>query len=98
MADTYDVLPFYSVMPPKEAYPKAKTAAVKALEIDDRLAEAHTSLAYTMWNYDWDWAGAERENKRSIELNPNYATGHHWYGLFLANMGWIHASRWPIFF
>jgi len=87
LADTYDVLPFYSVMTPKEAYPKAKTAAMKALEIDEKLAEAHTSLAYEMWNYDWDWAGAERENKRSIELNPNYATGHHWYGLFLINMG-----------
>ncbi len=74
-------------MTPKEAYPKAKTAAIKALEMDDRLAEAHTSLAYAMWNYDWDWGGAERENKRSIELNPNYATGHHWYGLFLIILG-----------
>jgi serine/threonine-protein kinase len=87
LADSYDVLPFYSVMPPREAYPKAKTAASKALEIDETLAEAHTSLAYALWNYDWDWAGAERENKRSIELNPNYATGHHWYGLFLIILG-----------
>jgi len=87
LADTYDVLPFYSVMTPKDAYPKAKAAAMKALEIDNSLAEAHTSLAYAMWNYDWDWSGAERENKRSIELNPNYATGHHWYGLLLIILG-----------
>src|SRR5215472_16704872 len=87
LADSYDVLPFYSVMTPKEAYPKAKAGALKALQIDDNLAEAHTSLAYALWNYDWDWTGSERENKRSLELNPNYATGHHWYGLFLSNMG-----------
>ncbi len=87
LADSYDVLPFYSVMPPKEAYPKAKTAAMKALQIDESLAEAHTSLNYALWNYDWDWAGAERETKRSLELNPNYATTHHWYALFLAVMG-----------
>ena len=87
LADSYDVLPFYSVMTPKEAYPKAKAGAMKALQIDESLAEAHTSLAYALWNYDWDWAGSERENKRSLELNPNYATGHHWYGLFLMVMG-----------
>src|SRR5262249_16801611 len=87
LADSYDVLPFYSVMPPKEAYPKAKAAAMKALQIDESLAEGHTSLNYALWNYDWDWAGAEREIKRSLELNPNYATAHHWYALFLAVMG-----------
>ena len=87
LADTYDILPFYSVMPPKEAYPKAITAANKALEIDNRLAEAHTSLAYALWNYSWDWTGSERENVRALELNPNYASGHHWYGLFLIVLG-----------
>jgi len=87
LADTYDILPFYSVMPPKEAYPKAITAANKALEIDNRLAEAHTSLAYALWNYSWDWAGSERENVRALELNPNYASGHHWYGLLLIVLG-----------
>jgi eukaryotic-like serine/threonine-protein kinase len=87
LADTYDVLPFYSVMPPKEAYPKAITAANKALEIDNRLAEAHTSLAYALWNYSWDWTGSERENVRALELNPNYASGHHWYGLLLIVLG-----------
>jgi Tfp pilus assembly protein PilF len=74
-------------MTPKEAFPKAKAAATKALEIDESLAEAHTSLAHVLWNYDWDWAGSEGEHARSLELNPNYATGHHWYGWFLAVMG-----------
>jgi eukaryotic-like serine/threonine-protein kinase len=87
LADSYDLLPYYSVMTPREAYPKAKAAAMKALEIDEGLAEAHTSLARALWAYDWDWAGSERENKRSLDLNPNYATGHHWYGWFLAVMG-----------
>jgi TolB-like protein/Tfp pilus assembly protein PilF/predicted Ser/Thr protein kinase len=87
LADSYDVLPYYSVMTPKEAYPKARAAAMKALEIDESLAEAHTSLAHALWNYDWDWAGSERENKRSLELSPNYATGHQWYAWFLAAMG-----------
>src|SRR5438270_1499330 len=83
LADSYDVLSFYSVMPPAEAYPKAKDAAKKALEIDPNLAEAHTSLAYVHWNYDWDWDAAERENRKALELNPNYASGHHWYALSL---------------
>ena len=63
---------------PKEAYPKAKEAALKALEIDDTLAEAHTSLGMIKTNYDWDWSGAEREYQRAIELNPKYATAHQW--------------------
>jgi len=87
LADTYDLLSGYSVTPPAEAYPKAKAAARKALEIDETLAEAHTSLAYALWNYDWDWTASERENKRALELNPNYANGHHWYALLLAILG-----------
>ena len=87
LADSYDVAPFYSVMTPKEAYPRAKAAAMRALEIDDSLAEAHTSLAHALWSYDWDWEGSERENQRALELNPNYATGHHWYSWFLQLMG-----------
>ena len=87
LADSYDVLSFYSVMVPAESYPKAKVAAHKALEIDPNLAEAHISLGYEMWNYDWDWAGSEREYKRGLELNPNYATGHHWYALLLTILG-----------
>lgn len=60
---------------------------MQALEIDETLAEAHTSLGLVKEHFDWDWAGAEREFKRAIELNPNLATAHHWYGDFLANMG-----------
>jgi len=67
--------------------PKAKTAALKALEIDDGFAEAHVSLAWVRFNYDWDWPGAEKEFKRAIELNPGYATAHHWYSIHLATLG-----------
>jgi tetratricopeptide (TPR) repeat protein len=70
---------------PREAYPKAKEAAEKALQLDNFLAEAHTSLAWIHFVYDWDWDRAERELKRGIELNPSNATGHHWYGMFLIN-------------
>jgi serine/threonine protein kinase/Tfp pilus assembly protein PilF len=79
IADTYNILGWYSHLSPFEAFPKAKVAALKALEIDDDLAEAHASLAaYFLW-HEWDWISAEREFKRSIELNPGYATAHHWY-------------------
>ncbi|MFB3062685.1 MAG: tetratricopeptide repeat protein [Candidatus Binatia bacterium] len=63
--------------------PQARAAAQKALEIDNALAEAHTSLGWIKMVYDWDWAGAETEFRRALELNPNYATAHHWYGYFL---------------
>ena len=75
------------MQPPKESYEKAKAAAVRALEIDDRLAEAHASLAMVRSQYDWDWAGAENEFRRSIELEPNYATAHHWLAFHLSAMG-----------
>ncbi len=87
LADAYDVLPYYSVMPPKEAYPRAKEAAMRALQIDETLAEAHTALAQALWNYDWDWEGAEAENRHSLELNPNSAMGRQRYGWFLSAMG-----------
>ena len=83
LADSYNLLPWFSDFPPKEAYPRAKVAAVKALELDSTLAEAHTSLAWSIMIYEWDWIGAEREFKQAIELNPNYATAHHWYAFFL---------------
>jgi Tfp pilus assembly protein PilF len=76
---------FYSA-PPTELYPKAKDAAVKALAIDDQLAEAHTSLAWVKTQYDWQWADAETEFKQAIALKPNYPTAHHWYGFFLVSM------------
>jgi serine/threonine protein kinase/Tfp pilus assembly protein PilF len=79
LADCYDLLCEYSELSPKESYPKAKAAAIKALELDDTLGEAHTSLAYSLINYDWDWRSAEREYQRAIQLNPNYATAHQWY-------------------
>lgn len=84
LADSYVILGTHSSSPPKEAFPKAKVMASKALEIDDTLTEARASLAYVIANYDWDWIAAEKEYRRAIELNPNYATAHHWYGQFLA--------------
>jgi len=87
LADTYNLLAFYHHRTPGQTFPQARASAQKALEIDDALAEAHTSLGYIEWVYDWDWAGAETEFKRAIEFNPNYATTHHWYGLFLSTQG-----------
>jgi DNA-binding SARP family transcriptional activator len=87
LADCYNLLSLYSVLPPKKAMPKAKAAVRKALQIDTSLAEAHTSLAYTYFYYDWDWAAAEREFRSAIELKPNYATAHHWYHELLTALG-----------
>ena len=87
LADTYSLLGDAGYLPPSEAWPKAKSAAMQALEIDDTLAEAHTSLGLVKEHFEWDWTGAEQEFKRAIELNPNSATAHHWYGDYLANMG-----------
>jgi tetratricopeptide (TPR) repeat protein len=67
--------------------PKAKAAAIRALELDETLAEAHVSLGRVLAAYDWDWTGAEKEYKRAIELNPSYATAHQWYGGYLSVMG-----------
>ncbi len=78
LADCYDLLCEYSAVSPKESYPKAKAAAIKALELDNLLGQAHTSLAYSLINYDWDWRNAEREYRRAIQLDPNSATAHQW--------------------
>ena len=86
LADSYGILADNGFSPPEECYPKARVAAQKALEIDDSLAEAHTSLAHILESYDWDWSGAARELQRAIELNPGYATAHHFYALFLSDM------------
>jgi serine/threonine protein kinase/TolB-like protein/Flp pilus assembly protein TadD len=75
------------LLPARERYPKAKAAAQRALEIDETLGEAHTSLAAIKNWYDFDWSGAEIEFRRAIELSPNYPTAHHWYGELLANLG-----------
>ena len=87
LADTYSLLGGSGYLAPSEAWPKAKQAAMQALNIDDTLPEAHTSLGLVKEHYDWDWDGAEREFKRAIELNPSSATAHLWYGDFLANTG-----------
>jgi TolB-like protein/Tfp pilus assembly protein PilF len=78
IADCYALLADYSARPPNETMPKAKAAALKALQIDPNLAEAHASLAQILRDYDWDYAGALREIDRAIQLNPNYATAHQW--------------------
>ncbi len=87
ISDCYNLLPVYVSSPPNYAFPKAKEAALKALEIDESMAEAHTSLAWIKMSFDWDWVGAEKEFKRAIELFPKYATAHHWYSLYLCYMG-----------
>jgi hypothetical protein len=70
-----------------EFIPKARAAALRALDLDEQLAEAHTSLALIVQNHDWDWPKAEQEYRRAIQLDPNYATAHHWYGEFLGFQG-----------
>src|SRR5262249_49541439 len=85
LADCY-VVPGYP-LPPREKMPKAKAAALKALERDDMLAEAHTTLARVLMVYDWDWSGAEKEFQRALELNPRYAVAHQWYGEYSMLMG-----------
>jgi serine/threonine-protein kinase len=79
LADAFVLIPNYSAGSPHEFYPKAKAAARKALELDETLAEAHTSLAQALFAYDWNFAESSREFQRAIELNPNYATARHWY-------------------
>jgi eukaryotic-like serine/threonine-protein kinase len=86
LADTYSLLGDSGYLAPSEAWPKAKTAAMQALEIDPTLAEAHTSLGLVKEHFEWDWAGADKEFRRAIELNPNSATAHQWYGDYLASM------------
>ena len=75
------------ILQPRVAMTNAKAAAVKALQLDDSLAETHASMGHILHNYDWDFQGAEREFKRAIELNPNYATAHHWYSHYLMQVG-----------
>jgi TolB-like protein/DNA-binding winged helix-turn-helix (wHTH) protein/Flp pilus assembly protein TadD len=89
LADTYALLGDwqYEAMSPKEALPKAKTAAIKALELNNTLGEAHNSLAFCLDAFDWDFASAEKEFRRAIELNPSYATAHHWYAWHLSLLG-----------
>jgi len=89
LADTYALLGDwqYAEMTSKEALPKAKAAAVKALELDGTLGEAHNSLAFCLDAFDWDFDSAGKEFRRAIELNPSYATAHHWYAWHLSVLG-----------
>jgi TolB-like protein/DNA-binding winged helix-turn-helix (wHTH) protein/Flp pilus assembly protein TadD len=89
LADTYALLGDwqYAVMPPKEALPKAKAAAMKALELDSEQGEAHNSLAFILDGFDWDLDSGGKEFRRAIELNPGYATAHHWYAWHLSLLG-----------
>ncbi|MDX2033049.1 MAG: BTAD domain-containing putative transcriptional regulator [Blastocatellia bacterium] len=82
LADCYHTLSNLQ-LPPTEAIPLAREAANRALALDDRVAGAHASLAVGIWRYDWNWAGAEREFRRAIEIDPNYASAHQWYGQYL---------------
>ena len=86
LADAYALLGVFH-LPPKEAFPKAREAALNALRIDETLGEAHAALGHIKVQYEYDWAGAEREYHRAIELNPNYANAHHFYALYLAMVG-----------
>jgi DNA-binding winged helix-turn-helix (wHTH) protein/tetratricopeptide (TPR) repeat protein len=92
LADSYASFDFYGILPPWETSPKAKAAAINALVIDDTLAEAHTALACVKMMYERDWSNAEREFKRAIELDPDYAQAHNWYSHFLMAMGRIDES------
>jgi Tfp pilus assembly protein PilF len=78
---------------PGEAFVQSKAAATKALELDENLAEAHTSLAFVHFRYNWNWEEADKEYNRAMALNPNYATGYHWYGMFLNSMGRVEEAR-----
>jgi TolB-like protein/DNA-binding winged helix-turn-helix (wHTH) protein len=87
LANTYTLLTGYSMSPSSSYMPQARAAALRAVELNDKLPEAHTALALVVQNYDWDWHTAEKEFKRAIELNPNYATAHHWYAEHLGFRG-----------
>jgi len=87
VADSYAILGFYSTLPPNDAFPKAKAAALRALTCDPALAEAHPALGYVEMHHGWNWAAAEKEFRLAIELNPGYATAHQWYGNFLNVVG-----------
>jgi len=87
LADTYDSLAFFTVLPPREVMPKAKAAAVKALEIDDNLAEAHVSLGWAGFTYDLDWPAAGKHLERAVVLNPAYPVAHSFYSLYLGALG-----------
>lgn len=85
LANSYTLMSGYTVSPASKYMPKAREAALRALQLDDGLAEAHAALALVIENYDWDWDGSEKEYRRAIQLNPDYATAHQWYA---EQLGW----------
>jgi TolB-like protein/Tfp pilus assembly protein PilF len=87
LADAYASQALFEFAPPNEAFPKAKAAAERALQLDDRLAEAHTSLGLVRFQYEWDWSGAEAAFRRALDLAPGYPSGHQFYADFLKAMG-----------
>jgi tetratricopeptide (TPR) repeat protein len=87
LADCYNLLREYTVMPPSEAYPRAMAAAKRAIALDDSLSGAHSSLAFVDFYWSWDVAGAQREFQRAIELDPKCVLAHHWYATFLLALG-----------
>ena len=87
IADSLSILGLFGWLPPKEAFPKAKATALKAIEIDDMLAEAYSSLGWINMLYDWNWTAAEKAFKRALEIDPDYAIGQLWYALYLLYMG-----------
>src|SRR5436853_1827958 len=86
LADSYNILASYSALAPHEAFPKARAAATQALKLDERLPEAHASMAFVTFGYSWDFEQADREFKRAVELSPGYAVAHQWDALYLAAM------------
>ena len=92
LASYHAVLPFHSQLSPAQVFPQARAAAQRAVELDERLAEAHASLAYIRAYYEWDWAAAEREFRRALELRPSYADAHFSYSRFLAASGRMEES------
>ena len=87
IADVYNITGFFGFLSPAETFPKAKAAAEKALSIDNTLGEAYTSLAWATTCYDWNWSSGEKLYIKAIELNPQYATAHEWYAIYLFAMG-----------
>src|SRR5262249_27185520 len=87
LADSYALNNLYNGRFERDLFPRARSAAEAALKLDDTLAEAHSSLGYVKYYYDFDWRGAEQEFLRAIKLNPNYPTAHQWYAEYLFYMG-----------
>ena len=85
LADSYNILADMSALRPSEGFAVARAAAGRALEIDDQIAEAHTSLGFLLTFHDWDWSGAEESYRRALAINPGYATAHQWYAEFLVS-------------